>query len=218
MSSKADYHLNELKIARSPADPRRAMPVIPEGCERVLDIGCGAGQTLVASDLAGAAAFGIDYDLEALRLGKKIGTGIRFVQASGEALPFRDGAFDFVFSRVALPYMRIPVALRDIARVLKPGGGLWLTLHPLAMFSLRNAIGSLRRSLFEIYRLTNTAALHLAAWQFRFPLKRSVTESWQTERGVRLALRKAGFESIRIASGSHFTVTARKPRGQAAAR
>jgi SAM-dependent methyltransferase len=218
MSSNAQYHLNELQIARSPDDPRHAMPVIPAGCKRVLDIGCGAGQTLVASDLAGALPFGIDNDLEALQLGKTISVGIGFVQGSGEALPFRDGAFDFVFSRVALPYMRIPVAVREIARVLKPGGQLWCTLHPLSMLSWRNAIGSLRRTGFEICRLTNTALLHLAGWQFRFPLKRTVTESWQTERGIRLALRKADLESIRVSSGSHFVVTARKPGDRAAAR
>jgi hypothetical protein len=45
-----------------------------------------------------------------------------------------------------------------------------------------------------------------------------VTESWQTERGIRLALRKADLESIRVSSGSHFVVTARKPGDRAAAR
>jgi ubiquinone/menaquinone biosynthesis C-methylase UbiE len=38
-----------------------------------------------------------------------------------------------VISRVALPYMHIPMALAEIARVVKSGGHVWLTLHPFAM-------------------------------------------------------------------------------------
>src|SRR5207245_7299416 len=53
-----------------------------------------------------------------------------------ELLPFREASFDFVFSRVALPYMHIPKAASEMGRVLKPGGGLWCLLHPLSRFSL----------------------------------------------------------------------------------
>lgn len=38
-----------------------------------------------------------------------------------------------MISRVALPYMHIPMALAEIARVVKSGGHVWLTLHPFAM-------------------------------------------------------------------------------------
>src|SRR5579862_1211793 len=110
MNPEFEYHLRELEIALSPDDARRALPVVPDGCARVLDVGCGAGQTLIASDLKGARAFGIDYDHSPLKGGKARNGHIEFVQASGEALPFADASLDFVISRVALPYMRIPVA------------------------------------------------------------------------------------------------------------
>jgi ubiquinone/menaquinone biosynthesis C-methylase UbiE len=107
--------------------------------------------------------------------------------ASGEALPFRDQSFDFLFSRVALPYMNIPVALAEFRRVLKPGAGLWLSLHPLSMLSWKSALTSVRRFPFEIYRLTNTAALRWGGFQFRYPLRSSYMESYQTAASIHLA-------------------------------
>ncbi|HLX41940.1 MAG TPA: class I SAM-dependent methyltransferase [Bryobacteraceae bacterium] len=211
MNPEFEYHLRELEIALSPDDARRALPVVPDGCARVLDVGCGAGQTLIASDLKGARAFGIDYDHSPLKGGKARNGHIEFVQASGEALPFADASLDFVISRVALPYMRIPVAAAEIARVLRSGGGVWLTLHPLGMkFSARQSTGW-KASLFKLYRLVNTALLHAGLRQIRYPLNRGRTESFQTERGMRNALGSCGFESIEISRGSFFVVTARKP-------
>lgn len=210
MSSDHAYHLGELAVARSLNDPRRAVPEIPEGCKRVLDVGCGAGQTLMAADLKGAAAFGIDFELEALKLGKQIEVAAGLACASGEALPFRAGSFDFVFSRVALPYMNIATAAAEIARVLQPGGCVWITLHPLSMLSWSKALSHPKRAAFEMYRLVNTASLHFAGTQFCYPLQRRRTESYQTERGIRRVLERAGFRDIQVTRNRHFLVTARK--------
>ena len=205
-----EYHLGELQIALDPKDPRRAVPTIPSESRRVLDIGCGAGQTLIAADLKGASAFGIDFDLEALQLGSRLGRDVHLACASGEQLPFADGIFDFVFSRVALPYMRIPLAVGEIARVLRAGGQIWCSLHPLGMLSWRKALRSPQQALFEIYRLLNTAALGVTSFQFRYPLNAKWTESYQTPTGMRRCLERAGFEDIRCEAGTHFIVTARK--------
>jgi ubiquinone/menaquinone biosynthesis C-methylase UbiE len=220
MNPEPDYHLRELGIALSQNDPRRAVPVIPDGCARVLDVGCGAGQTLVACDLKGARGFGIDYDYGPLKDGKVRNDHIEFVRASGESLPFANASLDFVISRVALPYMRIPVAIAEIARVLKPGGGVWLTLHPIGMkFSVKESRG-LRSAIFKVYRLANTALLHAGLGQFRYPLNRARTESFQTEGGMRRVLGRCGFEGIETSRGAFFVVTARKGDGsdQAGAR
>jgi ubiquinone/menaquinone biosynthesis C-methylase UbiE len=206
-----EYHLAELALARAQDDLRRCLPDIPESAQWILDIGCGAGQTLLACARSSQKAVGVDCDLEALRLGRRLGVPALLVQASGEQLPFRNASFDFIFSRVALPYMHIPATLSEAARLLRPGGRLWLTLHPLATFSWRQALGHPRGAVFEIYRLLNTAALHLCGVQVRYPLRRSRIESYQTEAGVRRVLRRSGFEDVAITRPPRqFIVTARR--------
>ena len=67
-----EYHLAELALARATSDPRRILPDIPAGARRVLDIGCGAGQTLLACAAEDRRSVGVDYDFEALRLGASL--------------------------------------------------------------------------------------------------------------------------------------------------
>lgn len=100
------------------------------GALRVLDVGCGSGRLTVALAQAGASVTGIDTSAQ--RLGEaqeradRAGVELRLVQADMEApLPFADGAFDAVVSRLSLMIARDPVAtLREQARVLASGGRL----------------------------------------------------------------------------------------------
>jgi SAM-dependent methyltransferase len=99
---------------------------------RVLDVGCGAAQTtrwLVAN---GAAAVGFDLSGEQLRLGAAAGA-VPLVRADAEALPFGDGVFDLACSAYgALPFVAdSPRVMREVARVLKPGGRwVFSVTHP----------------------------------------------------------------------------------------
>lgn len=203
------YHLSELAIARDPAHPGHSNPPIQPGA-RVLDVGCGAGQTLIAA--AGAnPSTGVDLDLAALRLGKRLAPGTGFACATGEALPFPPAHFDLVICRVALPFMHVPTALAEMRRVLRPGGGLWITAHP-ASFPLR----ALRRAsvpgkLYQLYVLLNGLLFHLTLRQIRFP--GHGCESFQTCAGMRRALRALGLEEIAVTPGTPFLVTARAPAG-----
>src|SRR5262245_7954626 len=134
--SEIAYHVGELEVARTLNDPRRVMPTLPDQYQSILDVGCGAGQILIACDLEpGIFACGVDLDEEALALGRRMSENILFVCAQGERLPFNDHSFDIVISRVALPHMHIPSALHEIARVLRPGGYVWFTLYPLSKIS-----------------------------------------------------------------------------------
>ena len=89
-------HLEELRVARRLDDPRRVMPVVPAGCRRVLDIGCGAGQTLIGADVdGGVMACGVDRDVAALQLGRRLardGAVATVVDAVGGILFFRFAA------------------------------------------------------------------------------------------------------------------------------
>jgi SAM-dependent methyltransferase len=209
------YHLSELRIAQDASAPGHLLPPIPDDCRSVLDIGCGAGQTLIASSLdAQVAAFGIDPDATALSLGRSLTDRVQFSAAAAEALPFASDSFDFVFSRVALPYSNIPRALLEIARVLRSEKSIWLSLHPprFAVRTVGRAIraGNVRAAIFPLYVLLNGFALHVLNRQLVWPFGRRRYESTQTAAGMRRALRLAGFKDVQVTRGRFFIITARK--------
>lgn len=92
---------------------------------RVLDIGCGAGNMPKAirhyrPDLE---VWGTDLSQQALKTARAAPGGVRFVAAGGERLPFPDGFFDAVTMFDVLEHIPDPIgALREIRRVLRPGG------------------------------------------------------------------------------------------------
>ncbi len=213
--SEKEYHLGELEIARTPNDPRHVLPMLPDQYQSILDIGCGAGQTLIACGLKPERFFcGVDVDEEALALGRLLSQNILFVRAQGERLPFADHSFDVVISRVSLPLMHIPKALSEIARVLRPGGYVWFTLHPFSIVAGRigKAVrtGNVKSLIFQFYIIANSLFLHLIGKQFRYPINRNRCESFQFTGAITKAMRQAGFEQVRTERNRFFIVTATK--------
>jgi ubiquinone/menaquinone biosynthesis C-methylase UbiE len=100
---------------------------------RVLDLGCGAGQELLAFlEKTGAVCVGVDPAAELGKITADTFAGQRravFVRGEGERLPFASESFDVVLCRVALPYMNNRQAIAEIARILKPEGVLLLKTH-----------------------------------------------------------------------------------------
>ena len=208
-TSSIAYHQGELEVAVDTGNPHRLVPQLGDAVA-ILDIGCGAGQTLVALGAAGRSV-GVDIDVAALRVAARgpVGEPLRVAAAQGEQLPFASGAFDYDYSRVALPYMNIPVALAEMARVLQPGGRLWLALHPIAIPAEQFRRGNLKGKVYALYTVLNGAWFHLTGWTFRLP--GGICESIQTERGMRIALRRAGFRNVAFQrTPIHFTVTAER--------
>jgi hypothetical protein len=58
--------------------------------------------------------------------------------------------------------------------------------------------------------ILNSLIFHWTGAMFRYPLKRSNCESFQTVGGITRAMRKAGFEQVRTQRNKSFTVTAVK--------
>ena len=108
--------------------------VARHGVKRVLDVGTGPGYlALAASSLVGpgGVAVGIDASPEmivrARELAARAGSAAEFRLASAAALPFEDGSFDVVVSRLVLHHLPGEVktkALAEMLRVLRPGGRL----------------------------------------------------------------------------------------------
>ena len=208
------YHLAELASVRNLQDSRRSVPKLLEGESRILDVGCGIGQTLLAPELNSAAVrCGVDIDSLAIEYGRSHYPSMDLRVASAEELPFANDSFDLVISRVALPYSDFPEALRQIRRVLRPGGRLWAVLHPWNMERAR-----LFRSLTALaaknladsaYVLTNSAILHFFGRSFPRPWS-SLHETVQTSAGMHRMLTRIGFDHIQIGRESQFHVEARR--------
>jgi ubiquinone/menaquinone biosynthesis C-methylase UbiE len=219
------YHLKELEIARNPNSPNHAMPSFSENDTAILDIGCGIGQTLVASRLEnGKLLVGIDIELDSLIYGQRQFRSINFVNGTAECLPFQSESFNFVISRVSLYLTNIPRSLKEIRRVLKKDGRVWFTLHPFSM-ALRNFKTSMLKLLtlqsksvvFHSYVIVNGLYVHIFGKQFAFPMYGKLYgkhESFQTESGIIKALENAGFRNPTIQRGKRqrgkriFAVTA----------
>ena len=208
-TSSLAYHQGELQVALDSGNPQRLVPE-PGSAQSILDIGCGAGQTIIALG-AGRRSTGVDIDLAALRFAANgaMGESLKVAGARGEQLPFRDGVFDYVYSRVAVPYMDIPAALAEMHRVLRPGGRLWLALHSIQIPAAQFRRGNLKGKIYAAYTILNGLWFHLTGRTFR--LTGRICESIQTERGMRIAMRRAGFTGVAFArTPQHFIVSAER--------
>jgi ubiquinone/menaquinone biosynthesis C-methylase UbiE len=99
----------------------------------VLDVGCGGGRTV--SKLAALATqgkvYGIDYSKESVAVARKtnktsIDAGrVEIIEASVSELPFHENTFDLITAvETHFWWPDIPAGMREIFRVLKPGGSL----------------------------------------------------------------------------------------------
>ncbi len=199
------YHLAELKVAQDAQDPRHISPPPIGQSMKVLDVGCGIGQTLLTACPA-SFSVGLDVDLDALAFGNAMRGRIRFVCGRAESLPFPSGFFDVVIARVSLPYTDVAASLAEIRRVLKHGGFLWAVMHRIAIPAAALRRPNLKSLLYFCYVFANSMCLHLALPQFSFLGRRM--ESFQTERGMKRALSRAGFREIEILPGRNFILTA----------
>lgn len=108
----------------------------PKAGERILDIGCGCGQTSLELAEAGASVLGVDVSEPMLAVARQRAAGrdVAFEAADAQEFPFPPASFDAAFSRFGVMFFGDPpAAFANIARALKPGGRMaFVCWRPIA--------------------------------------------------------------------------------------
>ena len=118
---------------------------------RVLDVACGTGVlSLVAADLVepGGSVAGLDLNPGMLDVARRKAPDIDWREASAEAIPFEDDAFDAVVSQFGLMFFEDKAsAIREILRVLRPGGkmavAVWDSLENVPGYARHGTVSPL---------------------------------------------------------------------------
>ncbi len=114
----------------------------------ILDVACGTGQ--VAQVFKGRVARVVGADITEAMFEQARAHVDALVVTPGESLPFEDGTFDRVVCRQGIQFMDDAAAVKEMVRVLKPGGRV-LLIH-LCAYGRDD-----RAEYYEILRLRNEA-------------------------------------------------------------
>lgn len=159
--------------------------------KKVLDVGCGPGNLLVAlSAEAPELLIGVDVDEHFLKFGQAHIAEVcnqqhqfpKLMCASVAALPFADATFDIVTCFLVMPHVPDDkAALAELARVLKTGGTLAITGHSFG-FPLKY---------LKQFR-TKPLLMYLASLIYRCTGKKWIRNTLQTEKQVCRILTEIG--------------------------
>ena len=124
---------------------------------RILDIACGTGEPAISlAALLGnkGEVVGVDLSPAPLRIAQERAAqrglaNTRFEPADAHDLPFADNCFDRITSRLGVMFFSdLPRALREMHRVLKPGGSATLLVwSPMEQPYFDTTIGTVLRML-----------------------------------------------------------------------
>jgi SAM-dependent methyltransferase len=171
----------------------------PQPPARVLDLGCGAGRTTIGLADLGFEVVGLDLSPNLLAIARRRFEGVPFHRADAMRLPYRNESYDaalFSYNGIDCihPLEGRLACLREVHRVLRPGGRFVLSSH--------NAVGAFFSGGFFYARgywnaLRTLAGQrgnpHLRAWYLWYPGEKQYLYSAPPAR-TRAQLERAGFD------------------------
>jgi demethylmenaquinone methyltransferase / 2-methoxy-6-polyprenyl-1,4-benzoquinol methylase len=166
-----------------------AQAVVRPG-DRVLDACCGTGDLALAAAEAGGRVTGLDFSERMLERARRKSSSVEWLRGDLLALPFADGSFDAATVGFGIRNVEdLESGLRELARVLRPGGRLGC----LEITRPRGALKPFFRLWFDgLVPLAGNVLPGGAAYSYlpasvrRFPGPEDLAE----------AMRRAGFEEI----------------------
>jgi SAM-dependent methyltransferase len=121
------YHQGISRITTRTIDPLLDAAGVEEGM-RVLDLATGPGYAAARAAERGAEVIGMDFAPEMLELARRLHPEIEFREGDATSLDFDDASFDVVVGNFLMPHLSdLPAAVREFARVTRPGGRVALT-------------------------------------------------------------------------------------------
>jgi len=120
--------------SHAPAHDAVIHELLPPPSGRALDVGCGEGRFTRALAALGYDVTGVDRSPKLVAAAQAADPDGRYAVGEIESLPFADASVELVLCVNMLMHVERPeAALRELARVLVPGGVLVLALaHPMA--------------------------------------------------------------------------------------
>jgi SAM-dependent methyltransferase len=173
---------NDVAVMGSGGDLRRdyraqvlretAWANMPHGAE-VLDVGCGVGDNLRYVLRDDARFFGLEYASRTAEIARRLLDGRATVDVgSATAIPYTSARFDLALCIEVLEHVDDDwAACREIARVLKPGGALILSLPYRRWFPYYfTAMGHIRHyTRSDVVRLLDAAGFDVERYLPNFP-------------------------------------------------
>ena len=153
--------------------------VDPRGGKSVLDVGCGRANDAVDLARMGGKCLGLEPSETMIHIARndiaRDGSGVALLRGIGEDMPLKTHSFDRVVCKGALDHFPTPEkAIMEMARVVKPGGAVVITVANLDCLGFR-----LGRTFFVRFRklLRRRESIYERIWQtpfdhtFRFDYK-----------------------------------------------